>query len=60
MASSGRLRPCDTKWYFEKTEDEKIFIYSNNRAIKKNSKEVGQVVNITTSKTDRNDERLKV
>ena len=56
-----RRRPCETKWHFVKTEDGKIFIYDGkNRHIKEKNKACGEVVQITTSKSDTANARLKV
>ena len=58
MNTNGRFRPCETKWYFVRNEDKKIVIHnSSNRPLKK---EIGDVLNICTSKSDKKDERLKV
>ena len=61
MTTGGRLRPCETKWYFVENEDNKIVIHNSaNRPLKKDSKELGYVLNISSSKSDKKDERLKV
>ena len=59
--NAGRFRPCETKWYFVRNEDKKIVIHnSSNRPLKKDGKDIGDVLNISTSKSDKKDERLKV
>ena len=61
MNTNGRFRPCETKWYFVRNEDKKIVIHnSSNRPLKKDGKEIGDVLNISTSKSNKKDERLKV
>ena len=55
------LRPSETKWYLVKEEDTKVFIFKNNKRLKnKDGQDFGEICNISTSRTDVSDEKLKV
>ena len=60
MAASKRLRSNETKWYFVDNGANEIFVYSNDRPIKRDGKNLGQVLNISPAKSDTKDEKLKV
>jgi len=50
------------KWYFQEEQDGngKVRIHTKKGPLKLKEKEYGEVVNITTSKSDTMDEKLKV
>ena len=49
------------KWYFVKGDDEKVLIFTNKGQLKGKGENVdGGVAKITTSKNDKNNEKLKV
>lgn len=58
------VRPAGSgvKWYFEEEQNGngKIQIYTKKGPLRQKGEEYGEVVNITTSKSDTTDEKLKV
>jgi len=62
MSSTRRtLRASEIKWYLVQEEDAKVFVFKNNKRLKKREgQDLGEVSNISTSRTDVNDEKLKV
>lgn len=61
-ASRRRPRSSEIKWHFVQNESEKVLIFKKNKELqsKDDDKEIGNVINITASKTDTKDEKLKV
>ena len=60
-ASRRSLRASEIKWYLVQEEDAKVFIFKNNKQLKnKEGQYLGEVSNISTSRTDVSDEKLKV
>ena len=60
-ATRRSLRPSETKWYLVQKEDTKVFIFKNNKQLKaKDGQDFGEICNISTSRTDVSDEKLKV
>ena len=60
-ASRRSLRASEIKWYLVQEEDAKVFIFKNNKQLKnKEGQYHGEVSNISTSRTDVSDEKLKV
>lgn len=60
------MMPCgagrSVKWYFEEEQDGngKVRIHTKKGPLKQKEEEYGEVLNITTSKSDTMDEKLKV
>lgn len=60
-ATRRSLRPSETKWYLVQEEDAKVFIFKNNKQLKnREGQDLGEVSNISTSRTDVSVEKLKV
>ena len=57
-----RTDGAGVKWYFAEEQDGngKVRIYTKKGPLKHKEEEYGEVVNITTSKSDTMDEKLKV
>lgn len=60
-ATRRSLRASEIKWYLVQQEDAKVFIFKNNKQLKnREGQDLGEVSNISTSRTDVSDEKLKV
>lgn len=60
-ANRRSLRASEIKWYLVQEEYAKVFIFKNNKQLKnREGQDLGEVSNISTSRTDVSDEKLKV
>ena len=59
---SHRMRTSQIKWYLVKASEEgEVFIFQRNAPLKnKQGEEFGKILNITASKSDMDDRKLKV